>query len=171
MMDAILGTVSWSRSWTLILLARSADPAAFNQLPVSSASANTPPGLVGPARRRGDATIWIHTQDGFFSVTAYDPRIGGEREDAADLLIIRARVREDLERIEQWIGSGIIATPTADYAFRVIASRKTWNAYLSHATSQIDYFNFKDRVSSRLGSHRHDVLLSVWSDLRRLQGE
>ena len=120
------------------------------------------------ARRR--CAIWIHTQDGFFSVTAFDPRIGGERDDAADLLVIRARVREDLERIEQWIGTEILSTPRADYPFRVIATREAWNGYLGHATSEIDYFNFKNAVSSRLGGPRHDVLLSVWSDLRRLQG-
>ena len=170
-MDAILGTVSWSRSWTLILLARSANPAAFDQLPVSSASANTPPGLVGPARRGGDATIWIHTELGFFSITAFDPRIGGQREDAADLLVIRARVREDLERIEEWIGSEILATPEADYPHRVVTSREAWNAYLAHATAQVDYTNFKARIASRLGWFRHDVLLMVWSNLRRLQDE
>ena len=102
-------------------------------------------------------------------MTAYDRRIGGERDDAAGLLVIRARVREDLERIEQWIGSDILATPTADYPFRVVASRDAWNSYLAYATSKIDYFNFKNRVNQRLGSRRHDVLLPVWGNLRRLQ--
>jgi hypothetical protein len=32
-------------------------------------------------------------------------------------------------------------------------------------------FNFKDRGSERLGSFRHDVLMTVWSALRRLQSE
>ena len=125
--------------------------------------------LVRPTRRRCD--IWVHTQDGFYAITAFDARIGGQREDAADLLVIRARVIGDLERIEEWIGSEILATPTADYPFRVIASRAAWTEYLGHATSAVTYRNFKDRVDERLGTRRHDVLLTVWLALRRLQYE
>jgi hypothetical protein len=113
--------------------------------------------------------MWLITQDGFFSVTAYDPRRGGARRDSDDLLIVRARARDDLERIGAWIGIDILETPRADYPFRVVTSRQAWVNYLSHATTGIDYFNFKDRVSERLGSDRHDVLMSVWSSLRRLQ--
>lgn len=78
-------------------------------------------------------------------------------------------MRADLERVSQWVGDDILATPTADYPFRVIATRDAWNSYLAEATRDIDYFNFKDRVTDRLGSHRHDVLMTVWSALRRLQ--
>ncbi len=106
-----------------------------------------------------------------YSVTAYDPTKGGDRDDAADLLIVRARVRGDLERVARWIGSAVLDTPSADYPFRVVASRRAWIDYLTAATFDVDYTNFKDRVSSRLGGFRHDVLLSVWSTLRRFEQE
>jgi hypothetical protein len=102
-------------------------------------------------------------------LTTYDPERGGVRQDSDDLLVVRARVRDDLERAADWVGNAILETPRADYPFRVVASRQAWVNYLSHATTAIDYFNFKDRVAKRLGSHRHDLLMSVWSTLRGLQ--
>ena len=113
--------------------------------------------------------MWIITQDGFYSVTAYDPLRGGERSDAEGLVIVRTRDRADLERVSDWIGDEVIATPAADCAFRIIASRNAWKSYLAQATDEIDYFNFKHRVAERLGAFHHDVLMTVWSALRRLQ--
>ena len=115
--------------------------------------------------------MWIITQEGFYSVTAYDPQHGGERSDSDELVIVRTRVRADLERITEWIGDDILATPKADYPFRVITSRSSWVSYMTRATHEIDYFNFKNRVAERLGSVRHDVLMTVWSALRRLQNQ
>jgi hypothetical protein len=113
--------------------------------------------------------MWIVTVDGFFSVTAYDERIGGARRDAAQLLVVRARVREDLERIAAWVGDETLETPHADYPFRVICDRASWAAYLAGATEEISYTNFKDRVAEALGWERHDVLMDVWVALRQLQ--
>jgi hypothetical protein len=113
--------------------------------------------------------MWVITQDGFYSITAYDTRRGGERSDAENLVVVRTRDRADLERVSAWIGDEISATPTADHPFRAIATRSTWSDYLAQATKDIDYFNFKDRVTQRLGSLRHEVPMSVWSVLRRLQ--
>ena len=129
----------------------------------------TAPGTDWSRHPKEGCAIWIITQDGFYSVTAYDPRKGGERNDAEELIVVRARVRADLERVSAWVGGDVIATPNADYPFRVIARREAWNGYLTEATSEIDYFNFKNRVTDRLGSFRHDVLMAVWSTLRRLQ--
>jgi hypothetical protein len=115
--------------------------------------------------------MWIITQEGFYSVTAYDPQHGGERSDSHELIIVRTRVRADLERITEWIGDDILATPSADYPFRVVTSRSSWVSYMTRATHEIDYFNFKNRVAERLGSVRHDVLMTVWSALRQLQNQ
>ena len=77
----------------------------------------------------------------------------------------------DLERVSDWIGDEILHTPSADYPYRTVATRAAWSAYLTSATNEVSYFNFKNRVTERLGSFRHDVLMTVWSALRRLQGE
>lgn len=114
----------------------------------------------------------MFSQDGFFSITAYDPVKGGDRVDAGDLIVVRGRVRADLERVATRIGDGeVLSTPRADYAYRMVVPRRSWASYLEAAVDEIDYVNFKDRVRGRLGSFRHDVLLSVWVTLRRLQEE
>ena len=51
--------------------------------------------------------MWIITQEGFYSVTAYDPHRGAERADSGELIIARTRAREVLERITRWIGDDI----------------------------------------------------------------
>jgi hypothetical protein len=48
--------------------------------------------------------MWIITQEGFYSVMAYDPQHGGERSDSDELIVVRTRERADLERIIEWIG-------------------------------------------------------------------
>jgi hypothetical protein len=114
--------------------------------------------------------IWVFTQDGFYSVTAYDEAPGGPRPDANELVVVRTRARDDLTRLSGWIHDAeIVATPSADYPFRIVCGREEWARYLVAMTEQIDYTNFKQRVEERLGTRRHDVLLSVWTTLRRLE--
>ena len=108
--------------------------------------------------------------EGLYSVTAFDEKRGGPRADADELVIVRTRVKEDLERLSQSIPNlEILATPRSDYPFRIVCRRTDWGRYLATSVGAIDYLNFKDRVAKRLGRRRHDVLLSVWATLRRLQ--
>src|SRR5438477_11825457 len=48
-------------------------------------------------------TIWVFTQEGFFSVTAYEETRGGARLDGDELVVVRTRVRDDLTRLSPWI--------------------------------------------------------------------
>ncbi len=113
--------------------------------------------------------MWTVTVDGFYSVTAFDERRGiparcrRARRGAA-------RVRDDLERLSQSVPHAeILATPRSAYPFRIVCRRDEWARYLAASVDEIDYLNFKDRVAQRLGKRRHDVLLSVWATLRRLE--
>jgi hypothetical protein len=114
--------------------------------------------------------MWTITVDGFYSVTAFDERRRGPRADAAELVMVRGRARDDLERLSRSVPHvEILATPRSDYPFRIICRRDEWSRYLVASVEEIDYLNFKDRVAERLGMRRHDVLLSVWAALRRLE--
>ncbi len=114
--------------------------------------------------------MWTVTVDGFYSVTAFDERRGGSRPDVDELVVVRARVRDDLERLSQSVPHAeILATPRSAYPFRIVCRRDEWARYLAASVDEIDYLNFKDRVAQRLGKRRHDVLLSVWATLRRLE--
>lgn len=99
--------------------------------------------------------MWLVTTDGFYSAV--------EHRDDHDCLLVRARVRDDLERA--FPGIPIEATPTADYPYRITVGKGAFAAYAAKAAACIDYDNFKSRI---VDDHRHHVYLSVWSALRRL---
>jgi hypothetical protein len=104
-------------------------------------------------------------------VTAYDESRGAQ-PGGGEFVVVRTRVRDDLTRLSGWIHDAeIVATPSADYPFRIVCGRDEWARYLVAMTEAIDYTNFKQRVGERLGTRRHDVLLSVWTTLRRLETE
>jgi hypothetical protein len=99
--------------------------------------------------------VWVMTTDGFFSAVAHRTR--------PDDVMIRARVRDDLERA--FPEAEILADEKADYPYRVIVGRGVWGAYLAHAAVTISYDNFKSAITEQ---KRHNVYLSVWAVLRRL---
>lgn len=87
--------------------------------------------------------MWIFTNKGFISAV--------QHREKPDLLIVRARKREDLldlfpEITEQ---GGIQETPDADYRWRV----EMTPVYLSRAIQKeiqgIDYDNFKDSIPAK----------------------
>lgn len=108
--------------------------------------------------------MWNFTQNGFMSAVEFR----GE----PDYLLIRARVREDLEPlVERYADLEIIPTLKADYPFRVVMSKALYAAYMVTEILGIDYDNFKSRVLKNDGYAREWVYMRVWSavhDLERL---
>lgn len=108
--------------------------------------------------------MWIHTLDGFFSAVA-------DRSDP-DFILVRARLRSDLERLGTVIATEApLYTPLADYPWRIRVPRRFWVSYVSRSADSVDYDNFKEAAVGVLGDARGPVLLSVWAELMRLEGE
>lgn len=106
--------------------------------------------------------MWVTTTRGFFSVVAH--------RDKPETVLVRARVREDLEALAELAGPlDITDTPDGDYGFRAEAARERWSAALVLLASEIDYGNFKNAVAERQGHERAGVYGRVWSALRELQ--
>ncbi len=107
--------------------------------------------------------MWVMTTRGFFSVVA-------DRDDASQVLV-RARVRQDLEALAE-VGDlpEIAETPTADYRWRVRLSRAEWSRALARLAEEIEYPNFKDAVAERQGHEREGSYHRIWAVLRELQG-
>lgn len=110
--------------------------------------------------------MWLFTVDGFFSAV--------QDRDDPERIIVRGRVREDLERLVERLSPTagladpeIVATPMADYAFRVFVDRSVWAGYVSAAAWKIDYPNFKARAAH--GPGRFDAYHAVWATLSRWQ--
>lgn len=107
--------------------------------------------------------MWIFTTIGFFSVVAH--------HDDPDTILIRARVRGDLDalRREHLPDIEILESAGSDYRFRALVPRDEWEHAAQRLTAAIDYPNFKDAVAERQGHDRAHVYLDVWRTIRSLQ--
>lgn len=63
----------------------------------------------------------------------------------------------------------ILAYHGTDYPFRIVITKNEWAAWLAVQALDIDYSNFKDRVTRTQGGPRHDVYSRVWSALLGLE--
>lgn len=103
--------------------------------------------------------MWLFLPSGFYSIVA---KPGDER------LVIRARVRADLERLRGTFAIGPIrAGAGTDYEFRASITREAFADGLATFAMDIDYPNFKSEVARKLGWERERVYHSVWSLLLR----
>ena len=106
--------------------------------------------------------MWLVTTRGFYSVV--------ENHDDPDGLLVRARVRGDLESLADLIrGLEVEETPDRDYRFRASVARDAWGIAAGELGREIDYPNFKDAVAERQGSSRAHVYSGVWGILLELQ--
>jgi len=119
--------------------------------------------------------MWLFTVDGFFSAVK-DHEFCGEDE-----LMIRARCRQDLERMLKRLygaqyerlklGDGIIELDHADYRYRYKLPRQDWVIYVADAADKIIYPTVKDNINPHDRRHnlRHKALYSIWHALSHMQ--
>src|SRR5687767_10298861 len=102
--------------------------------------------------------MWLFTPQGFYSVVAH-------RRDA-DKLLVRARVREDLDALREQIpGLRIFSDQAADYRWRAVVTRAEWVAALAQLAEDLNYDNFKSTVAERQGHERSRVYEYIWGEL------
>ena len=80
--------------------------------------------------------MWIYTQQGFYSIV--------EDRDDPDMLLVRARVKGDSERL--WPKAKVSEGEGSDYSFRARILRNAVAKVLSQEIKSVDYDNFKDRI-------------------------
>jgi hypothetical protein len=119
------------------------------------------PGIVrGPTK---EAHIWIVTQTGFVSIVRH--------RDQPSTLLVRARDRESLRAFCARAAvkeDTISELADADYRYRVECGDVELVRYVESSVQDLDYGNFKDRVTQTRGQRWHEVLLTVWRTLLRL---
>jgi hypothetical protein len=87
--------------------------------------------------------MWVYSSIGFHSVVMSDD---------PDVLVVRGRVRRDLERVQQLLlvlGHGpleILESKWRDYPYRILAARGEWADVLGALAASVDYRNFKNAV-------------------------
>jgi hypothetical protein len=114
--------------------------------------------------RRREAAIWIFSESGFVSVVRH--------RDHPHLLLVRSRDRDSLASLCRRVRlaeSEISELANADYRFRLVCSDAVLLRFLRFSVEELDYANFKDRVSTTRGASWHAALMKVWSAMRSLQ--
>ena len=102
--------------------------------------------------------MWIMLSDAFLSIVAiYEP-------DRSDNLLVRARVKGDIERV--FPGEKTLYTPKADYAYRAVISVGRVGMAMTDELLRIDYPNFKNSVTEK---DRHDAYLRCWGVMADFQ--
>lgn len=109
--------------------------------------------------------MWMFTKFGFYSVV---------QKPGEDCLTVRARVREDLDRLRSRglpdLGETLDNAGT-DYPYRAHVSHEAFGEALKNIALQLDYSNFKNALNRELGARRADVCHNVWSELLELENE
>lgn len=108
--------------------------------------------------------MWIFTRDGFYSAVQHNEK--------SDLLQVRARRRDDLERLAAALGyrdAPIIEMREADYRWRLNVDRDDFAGYMVEAVHDIDYETNVKGTLSRNDSSRSHAMMDVWGAMYRMQ--
>ena len=97
--------------------------------------------------------LFIHPI-GFLSVV--------KKDCASTELCVRARVFEDLHRLQDHVPGEIIERKDTDYPFRMLVDASRFAFFVAGQIKLINYANFKQHTSSTLGMKRADVYHDVW---------
>jgi hypothetical protein len=142
--------------------------------------------------------MWVFTEIGFFSVVSYDANRDPENEnkfskkyvdpkdkkawwsfdfpsfkkpDKDPKVMVRARVRIDLENLLEYLPgeAKITEWKARDYPYRVVIPQEWWSVAISELSEDINYTNFKNRVTDAQGHERHMLYMTVWSAMNNAE--
>tara|TARA_B100001094_G_scaffold201103_1_gene195107 strand:+ start:3933 stop:4262 length:330 start_codon:yes stop_codon:yes gene_type:complete len=102
--------------------------------------------------------MWIVMNDSYISAVQ-------DRNNKMNL-VVRARVREDLENAFPSLKQDIIESTDSDYRFRLFMSKQFLCGVMNTKIMNIDYDNFKNSVKQ---NWRHDAYLAIWSIMYKVQ--
>jgi hypothetical protein len=99
--------------------------------------------------------MWIFLNNAMLSIV--EPKHDGKAGTAA-LLMVRARVKWDIERV--FPDARVLEDAGTDYRFRALVPREAVVKKIADQIRKIDYGNFKNSITDDC---RHDAYLRVWS--------
>jgi len=110
--------------------------------------------------------MWLFCKRGFYSAV--------QEFGHPDSIIVRARFRNDLERMQKYLEErqlgkpGIEETPDSDYGYRLRVSRSVWANFVQDTAKEIDYGNFKQAALTDGNRRRSIGYHEVWSAMRNV---
>ena len=104
--------------------------------------------------------MWVFTTTGFVSAVYKD-----------GALQVRARDRRSLNELSKDSGASIVATPLADYPYRIAITNEQFSKWLQAQVLGINYKNFKSEVADSRGYGFAKPLNQVWSVMHDVEDE
>lgn len=105
--------------------------------------------------------MWLFTDTGFISAVTH--------RDDSNLMMVRARDKKSLEPLAKYSRTEIEKTPTADYPWRTVVSKKQLKTWMAKAIDDAEYDNFKSRVAKTRGHEFVDALHDVWATMHKVE--
>jgi hypothetical protein len=102
--------------------------------------------------------MWVFTTSGFVSAVYKD-----------GALQVRSRDRKSLEALSKETAAAIIATPLADYPYRIAITNEQFSKWLSQQVMSVDYRNFKSEIADTRGYGFAKPLNKVWSVMHEVE--
>ena len=102
--------------------------------------------------------MWVFTTSGFVSAVYKDGAIQ-----------VRARDRKSLEPLAKQTGAAIVATPLADYPYRIAITNEQFAIWVNQQALSIAYKNFKSEVADARGYGFAKPLNQVWSIMHEVE--
>lgn len=104
--------------------------------------------------------MWVFTTTGFVSAVYKD-----------GALQVRARDCRSLSALSKDTGASIVATPLADYPYRIAITNAQFSKWLQAQVLGINYKNFKSEVADSRGYGFAKPLNQVWSVMHDVEDE
>lgn len=109
--------------------------------------------------------MWLFTKTGFYSVVKHDT--------IADTLLVRSRVRADLDRLADRLGTdpGDIreVPPPGDYRWQMPVAKTSLADVIADEVENIDYTTSVKTAIDLGEQDRHNALMRVWVAMMTLQ--
>lgn len=102
--------------------------------------------------------MWVFTTSGFVSAVHKD-----------GALQVRARDRISLLALSRETGAEIIATPIADYPYRIAITTEQFAKWVEQQCNSVNYKNFKSEVADTRGYGFAKALNKVWSAMHDVE--
>jgi len=104
--------------------------------------------------------MWIFTTSGFISAV----------QDSGDrTIIVRSRDQKSLINLSDKYKTKVIATPIADYPYRLILTHQQFAEWIQEEALKIDYPNFKSAAKIQRDSIFVKALNKVWSVMHDIE--
>ena len=105
--------------------------------------------------------MWLFTETGFVSVVADAKQ--------KDQMVVRARDKQSLQPLVDEYGVKILNWKNRDYPHRVLLTRKQFVDWLVQMGEELEYTNYKNRVTQTRGHEFAHPLHTVWATMLELE--